>query len=398
LLTQPGVINNVCYVIILSAAVDLVGPLVPKGVVLLADVLPSFLTKLVAPYFIHAIPYSLRIIIMCALSTGGMFLIALTPSVTTDGGSIGLKLFGVGIASLSSGMGELSMLGLTHYYGHFSLAAWGSGTGGAGLIGAGLYVFLTDTLKLSIKNSLLTSAYLPFIMPLAFFLILPQGPLRRAHNKKGYTDIPQISIEDEDIRDLPVDVAAEALLAPGPPSQAAEAYTSHSPRPSSPTLREPTKPTFANNLRRARRLFFPYMLPLRKPRRQPLPLRLHTFHPQILTPQTVLVYIAEYTINQGVSPTLLFPIEDTPFTEYRQFYPMYAFLYQLGVFISRSSVSFIRIHNLYFPSLLQVVNLILLLTVRLPFPLPPTSSPPFPSPTPNPIPTPTNASTPHSTP
>ena len=198
-------------------------------------------------------------------------MIALTPSVTKDGGSIGLKLFGVGIASLSSGMGELSMLGLTHYYGHFSLAAWGSGTGGAGLIGAGLYVFLTDTLKLSIKNSLLTSAYLPFIMPLAFFLILPQGPLRRAHNKKGYTDIPQISIEDEDIRDLPVDVAAEALLAPGPPSQAAEAYTSHSPRPSSPSLGEPTKPTFANNLRRARRLFFPYMLPLRKPHRQILP-------------------------------------------------------------------------------------------------------------------------------
>jgi battenin len=275
LLTQPGVINNVCYVIILSAAVDLVGPSVPKGVVLLADVLPSFLTKLVAPYFIHAIPYSLRIIIMCALSTGGMFLIALTPSVTTDGGSIGLKLFGVGIASLSSGMGELSMLGLTHYYGHFSLAAWGSGTGGAGLIGAGLYVFLTDTLKLSIKNSLLTSAYLPFIMPLAFFLILPQGPLRRAHNKKGYADIPQISIEDEDIQDLSVDVAAEALLAPGPPSQAAEAYTSHSPRPSSPSLGEPTKPTFANNLRRARRLFFPYMLPLRKPHINSS-LRLHT--------------------------------------------------------------------------------------------------------------------------
>jgi battenin len=82
----------------------------------------------------------------------------------------------------------------------------------------------------------------------------------------------------------------------------------------------------------------------------------------------VLVYIAEYTINQGVSPTLLFPIEDTPFTEYRQFYPMYAFLYQLGVFISRSSVSFIRIHNLYLPSLLQVANLILLLAVC---PLPP---------------------------
>ncbi|KAN0112337.1 batten's disease protein Cln3 [Hyaloscypha variabilis] len=340
-----GVINNVCYVIILSAANDLVGPSVPKGLVLLADVLPSFLTKLVAPYFIHVVPYSVRIIIMCALSAGGMFLIALTPSVTMDGGSIGLKLFGVGVASLSSGLGELSMLGLTHYYGRFSLAAWGSGTGGAGLIGAGLYVFLTDTLKLSIKNSLLTSACLPFIMPLAFFLILPQGPLRRAHNKKGYSDIPQISIDDEDIRDLPEDLAADALLAPGPPSQAAEAYTSHS-RPPSPSLRQPIKPTFAMNLRRAKRLFFPYMLPL------------------------LLVYIAEYTINQGISPTLLFPLSSTPFTAYRQFYPLYALLYQLGVFISRSSISFLLLPSLYTPSLLQILNLLLLTLQSMYFFLP----------------------------
>jgi battenin len=74
----------------------------------------------------------------------------------------------------------------------------------------------------------------------------------------------------------------------------------------------------------------------------------------------LLVYIAEYTINQGVSPTLLFPLESSPFTDYRAFYPFYGFLYQLGVFIARSSAPFVRIHNLYLPSLLQVANLGLL--------------------------------------
>lgn len=55
---QPaGLINNILYVIILSAALDLVGPSVPKATVLLADVIPSFLTKLTAPYYIHAVPY-----------------------------------------------------------------------------------------------------------------------------------------------------------------------------------------------------------------------------------------------------------------------------------------------------------------------------------------------------
>jgi battenin len=74
----------------------------------------------------------------------------------------------------------------------------------------------------------------------------------------------------------------------------------------------------------------------------------------------LLVYIAEYTINQGVAPTLLFHLRETPFQHFRAFYPAYNAIYQLGVFISRSSTPFLRIHNLYLPSLLQVINLVLL--------------------------------------
>ena len=93
---------------------------------------------------------------------------------------------------------------------------------------------------------------------------------------------------------------------------------------------------FRHNLARAKGLFFPYMLPL------------------------LLVYIAEYTINQGVSPTLLFPLKQSPFKHFRAFYPTYNAIYQAGVFLSRSSTPFLRIHNLYLPSCLQMVNLILL--------------------------------------
>ena len=74
----------------------------------------------------------------------------------------------------------------------------------------------------------------------------------------------------------------------------------------------------------------------------------------------LLVYIAEYTINQGVAPTLLFPLSSSPFQEYRSFYSTYNAIYQVGVFISRSSTPFIRIHHLYIPSFLQVVNLVVL--------------------------------------
>lgn len=74
----------------------------------------------------------------------------------------------------------------------------------------------------------------------------------------------------------------------------------------------------------------------------------------------LLVYIAEYTINQGVAPTLLFPLQESPFKHFRAFYPTYNAIYQVGVFISRSSTPFFRIHDLYLPSLLQVFNLGLL--------------------------------------
>lgn len=77
----------------------------------------------------------------------------------------------------------------------------------------------------------------------------------------------------------------------------------------------------------------------------------------------LLVYIAEYTINQGVAPTLLFDIESpsTPFNSYRSFYPTYSFIYQAGVFIARSSLPILRLRHLYPPSFLQILNLFLLI-------------------------------------
>jgi battenin len=250
-------------------------------------------------------------------------------AVTPPSQSVAVKLAGVVLSSVSSGGGELSFLGLTHYYGQASLAGWGSGTGAAGLVGAGLYVALTDWLGFSVRASILFSACLPGIMFVGFFFILPREPLRRSPHHKDYDPIPEEEApEQEDLG-----ASSAALLAPGA-SEAATAYSKHH------------ENTLWQNLNRAKSLFIPYMAPL------------------------LLVYIAEYTINQGVAPTLLFPLKESPFKEYREFYPFYGFLYQLGVFISRSSISFFRTHHLYLPSLLQVVNLAILTAHALSFFLP----------------------------
>ncbi|KAL3462924.1 CLN3 protein-domain-containing protein [Aspergillus heterothallicus] len=318
-----GLINNVLYVIILSAALDLVGPNVPKGVVLLADVLPSFATKLVAPYFIHAIPYSARIVICVVLSALGMLVVALSPAYV-DGGTIASKLAGIVLASLSSGLGELSFVGMTHFYGPFSLAAWGSGTGAAGLVGAGAYALATTSLGLSVKTTLLTSAFLPAFLAISFFLILPRSPIQSGYrgvdDREGH--VAESAGGDDDDEE-----EREGLL--GSSTRSSQSLKSTH-------ARGLGWQSVKANFRRARGLFFPFMLPL------------------------LLVYIAEYTINQGVSPTLLFPLKETPFEHFRAFYPAYNAIYQVGVFISRSSTPFFRIHNLYLPSFLQIINLVVL--------------------------------------
>lgn len=75
----------------------------------------------------------------------------------------------------------------------------------------------------------------------------------------------------------------------------------------------------------------------------------------------LLVYVSEYTINQGVTPTLLFPLQNSPFGAYREFYPTYMAIYQAGVFVSRSSTPFLRIHRLYPPTLFQLLNLVIVI-------------------------------------
>ena len=79
------------------------------------------------------------------------------------------------------------------------------------------------------------------------------------------------------------------------------------------------------------------------------------------------VYFAEYTINLALFPTLLFPLKSTPFSSYSSFYPTYSLLYQVGVFISRSSLPVVRIPPswLYPFSFLQYANFTVLLLQAL---------------------------------
>ncbi|CUM65799.1 uncharacterized protein PRCAT00003447001 [Priceomyces carsonii] len=311
-----GLLNNILYVIILSAAIDLVGSSMPKAIVLLADVTPSLAVKLTAPFFVHFIPYYVRLWLLVVMSGLGMLVISLSSQT-----SIGLKVFGIALASLSSGLGELTFLQLTHFYKReYSVGGFSSGTGGAGLFGSFLFMLFTNVFGLNVRGVLLMSSVLPLGFLATFYILLP------------LPGITEEVIEYESLQSEEIQQSSIVL---------------DNPKLSMAFIKQHIRNTVTN----IRPLIKPYMLPL------------------------CSVYICEYVINQGVSPTLLFDLKGLPrwlFSSYRDIYVVYGFLYQLGVFISRSSINFgIRLRNLYWLSILQFINLVLTLCQSiydLPFP------------------------------
>uniref|UniRef100_A0A2I3SAG8 Battenin n=1 Tax=Pan troglodytes TaxID=9598 RepID=A0A2I3SAG8_PANTR len=132
-----GLCNNFSYVVMLSAAHDILshkrtsgnqshvdpGPTlmphnsssrfdcnsVSTAAVLLADILPTLVIKLLAPLGLHLLPYSPRVLVSGICAAGSFVLVAFSHSV-------GTSLCGVVFASISSGLGEVTFLSLTAFY------------------------------------------------------------------------------------------------------------------------------------------------------------------------------------------------------------------------------------------------------------------------------------------
>ncbi|KAG8957249.1 battenin CLN3 protein [Tulasnella sp. 419] len=282
-----GLINNVLYVVILSAALDLVPPATPKGIIAFCNIAPALLAKILWPYLLKGrIRYTRRIIGCCVLSVTGMVFVA-----AFEG--LGHRLFGICLASLSSGLGELTFLQLSTTYpvaasGH-AVGYFASGTGGAGVAGAALW---WEVRGLGVTKGVAVSAFLPFVTPLTYFFLLPasamfQGTLAPS---SAYTAIPTA-----DPNDASDEEADQTQRTPNSPVE-----THHRKR-----LKVSLTPS--DKLRLVKPLFWRFMFPL------------------------FCVYTIEYTINQGIAPTLIFPVPDrsthwllsTFIKSLRDYYPLW---------------------------------------------------------------------------
>jgi battenin len=94
--------------------------------------------------------------------------------VSSAGKSTVQALCGVVFASLASGFGETTYLGLTTYYAPVTLSAWTCGTGTSALLASFSYALLSDLLSPRIATFCFT--FVPTVTLFAFCCLLPHQP------------------------------------------------------------------------------------------------------------------------------------------------------------------------------------------------------------------------------
>ena len=127
-----GTLIYVTYSLVIAGAQDfLAGTSIPTSVSLIALVVPGFLVTLTAPYFMHEIPYVVRVLTFCCTGIGGFLMLVFSKQVHW-------KLIGAGIVSFGSNFSEITVLALSSFYHETTSTAFSAGTG-AGFVLAPLY-------------------------------------------------------------------------------------------------------------------------------------------------------------------------------------------------------------------------------------------------------------------
>ncbi|CAJ0580053.1 unnamed protein product, partial [Mesorhabditis spiculigera] len=338
-----GLCNNYGYVIMLSAADDIIHkqaegvPFNKKcmeeietrschgrastGAILLAEIFPILVIKIVMPFFCHKIPYGFRHFIVVALQFSAYLVVAYATSFE-------MAIFGVAMAAVGSGIGEITYLSLSSHFPISTIAAWSSGTGGAGIVGSFAYAALTEPQLggLTPRMTMLIMLTIPVAFAVAYWVVLqfPKTVYSPGCSPSSWLVPEDIGRREKrmsacctEIREV---LNAQPLLEAGDESHLASQRSL----------------TFGDRVNLIKPLL-KFMVPL------------------------MLVYFGEYLINQGLTQLVYFNCANGLGLSKGSQYRWYQVLYQVGVFISRSSVRFIELPQkvLYLLPILQLANAVL---------------------------------------
>lgn len=428
-----GLTNNFAYVVMLSAAKDLLAepaktllsndqlatttassnPIVlplstaiganstgqpycnphSTATILLADTIPSLTIKFIFPFLLVSLPLAYKTIATALLAALAFIITGLTAELV-------LIFTGVICASLSSGVGEASFLSSTPLYGDVSLSGWSIGTGGAGLVGAGVYAILSEFME--IKTIMLVMLMVPVAMLLSFYLIIKETSsssgvsghqvcLATGEDRKMSSSVPVGS--NCDVRTLSRNSDCNQTGGSVGTSSGGDTLQA-----SSELLRiDKQKAKLYGS--GASKIFEKQHQHDEDPERGSTSHERHTRlvgngssasdssdiygrdndfgHQQASSEMTIqekiaylpklskyfmplmLVYFGEYLINQGLFELIYY--KEIGFLNRDAQYRWFQVSYQLGVLISRSSIECFRIKNIWLMSLLQLANAVIFL-------------------------------------
>jgi len=341
-----GLFNNAIFVIMNSIAKDITAGSV--ALVYLANVLPTFLMKLIGPYWFHLVSYEMRAKAVTVLNVAALLTVAY-------GKQSYVQLLGIGVSSMAGGLGEPTMLALatkSSLNSRAALTAWSSGTGIAGIFG---YLW-TSIFTIFLGFDARTSVTFALLLPFAYYwtyskLLIPNSDETTSTlNQSQHSSLGTFESNRSQQNPSPQNPSPQNLSQIVSPSgdssrndsaQSSQRLISSSEsRQSGLTLEESDRAlespaqsvSCSNKVRQFLSLWY-YMVPL------------------------FMVYTSEYAMQSGVWAAIGFPIHSAEAR--KSFYFASNFAYQIGVFLSRSSAIFFTI-NLTMIWLLPILQTLLL--------------------------------------
>lgn len=182
-----GVINNLHYNLVISAADSLAAEYGMKRLVALisfANVFFGIVARIINAFVANRVSFNLRMTIMVLMTITGLFFTAFSSPIGgyKDEICFLVVIIGVCFSGTAYSYGECVALTYLQRYPSFVVGAWGSGTGASGVITSVMYIVLTNN-GVSKQTIFLASSPLTIIYWLAFCvgLVAPQKVISVTH-------------------------------------------------------------------------------------------------------------------------------------------------------------------------------------------------------------------------
>jgi len=152
------------------------GRKLPTSVIIVTFVTPLAAVKLIAPWFIQRISYVFKICFIATFMVAGLVLIIFVNEMH-------LKMVGIALNALSTGMAEVVFLSLTSFYPQVCISSFVAGTGMASLVSPLYYTGITTWSCVSPKMAIMFTIPLPVLL-LIFYALLDKDLITNG-NRSG---------------------------------------------------------------------------------------------------------------------------------------------------------------------------------------------------------------------